>query len=204
MTQQPPDAARHRIHAVAGRVGLQGKGDRSYKRRQVGGMVDYTKGQLTLAVIEDLKGRGMSQSEIARLFGKTRQAVSWHKQRYGGRLTPREQVLQHFPFVVSAEQTQTSPFKRLRDHGEYVATNGVGMSDDKLSRLRSFYRKLRDHGLVVEFNPDILPIPGESNKGGWAFRKRAKADGDLLIRVNEYTHLTELGKTIWRFPPRDP
>jgi hypothetical protein len=85
-----------------------------------------------------------------------------------------------------------------------MATNGVGMSDDKLSRLRAFYDKLRDENLVVEFDPEIPPDPGVSNQGGWAFRKRGKADGDLLIRVNEYTHLTEEGKTIWGFPPRDP
>jgi transposase-like protein len=159
---------------------------------------------LSPSVIDRLKNQGMSQSEIARMYGVTRQYISWIKYYHGGRLTPREIVLQHFPFVVPAELTQTSQYRRLRDHGEYVATGGVGMSEDKLNRLRSFYAKLRDEGLVVEFDPDIPPEPGVSNKGGWTFRTRAPADEDRLIRINEYTDLTEDGNEIWRFPPIEP
>lgn len=160
--------------------------------------------KLSLSVVEDLKNRGLNQTEIAEMYGVTRQYVSWIKHTYGGRLTPRETVLQHFPFTVSVEQGNTSPFKRLRDHGEYVATGGVGMSEDKLARLRAFYRKLRDEHLVVEYDPTLPPIEGVSNKGGWAYRKRRKSDGDLLVRVNEYTDLTEQGRMIWRFPPIEP
>lgn len=159
--------------------------------------------ELSLAVVEDLKRKGYNQSEIAQMYGVTRQYVSWIKHTYGGRLTPREQVLKHFPFQVPAD-LQTSPYKRLRDHGEYVQTGGVGMSKDKLERLRWFYRKLRDNNLVLEFDPKIKPKAGVSNKGGWAFRKRMPSDADLLIRVNKHTRLTEEGKMIWRFPPVEP
>ncbi|ASR77180.1 transcriptional repressor [Mycobacterium phage MyraDee] len=167
-------------------------------------MTPSDKQELSLAIIEDLKGKGYSQSEIAEMFGVTRQAVSWHKHTYGGRLTPREIVHQSFPWAVSTEQSQSSPYRRMRDHGEYVATGGVGMSEDKLKRLRTFYRKLRDDNLVLEYDPSLPPEPGVSNKGGFAFRRRAPEDGDLLIRVNEHTHITEEGRIIWRFPPRDP
>lgn len=160
--------------------------------------------KLSLAVVEDLKGKGFSQSEIAEMFGVTRQYVSWIKHTYGGQMTPREIVLQHFPWSVSAEQSQSSPYRRMRDHGEYVATGGKGMSADKLRRLRSFYRKLRDDNLVVEFDPSLPPIEGVSNKGGFAFRKRLAKDGDLLIRVNEFTNITQEGRMIWRFPPTEP
>jgi hypothetical protein len=159
---------------------------------------------LSLAVVEDLKNKGYSQSEIAEMFGVTRQYVSWIKHTYGGRLTPREVVLEHFPFEVSTHQSQSSPYRRLRDHGEYVATGGVGMSQDKLKRLRSFYKKLRDEGVVLEYDPHIPPINGVSNKGGWAFRDRTPKDDELLIRVNQFTNLTDEGRKIWRFPPQDP
>lgn len=166
-------------------------------------MIEINK--LSLAVVEDLKNKGFNQSEIARMFGVTRQYVSWIKQTYGGSLTPREEVLQHWPFVVPVAMGQTTPFKRLRDHGEFIATGGKGMSEDQLKRLRSFYQMLRDENLVVEFDPEIPPIEGVSGTaGGWAYRKRRKRDEDLLIRVNGYTHLTDKGRTIWRFPPRDP
>ena len=57
---------------------------------------------------------------------------------------------------------------------------------------------------VVKFDPSIPPIPGVSNKGGWAYRQRTPTDEDLLIRVNEYTDLTEQGRGIWRLPPLGP
>jgi transcriptional regulator with XRE-family HTH domain len=160
--------------------------------------------KLSLAVVEDLKGKGFSQSEIAEMFGVTRQYVSWIKHTYGGSKTPREIVLEEFPWTVPADLTQASPYRRMRDHGEYVAAGPKAMSQDKLKRLRSFYRKLRDENVVVEFDPAIPPTPGVSNKGGWAFRERLPADGDLLIRVNEFTRLTEQGRRIWRFPQVEP
>ncbi|OBI14940.1 repressor [Mycobacterium sp. E2327] len=162
------------------------------------------KQRLTLAIVEALKTKGLSQSEIARQYGVTRQYVSWIKHTYGGRLTPREQSMQHFPFKVPTDMGQASPFRRLRDHGEYVATGGLGMSEDKLQRLRSFYRMLRENNVVVEFDPNVPPIPGISNKGGWAYRERLPEDADLLIRVNEFTDITDEGRTIWRFPAADP
>lgn len=161
-------------------------------------------GKLTLSIVEALKNKGFNQSEIAELFGVTRQYVSWIKHTYGGRLTPREIVLQHFPFKVPAELTNSSPYKRLRDHGEFVETWGVGMSPGKLQRLRSFYRKLRDNNLVIEFDPALPPEPGVSSVGGWAYRERLPEDEDLLVRVNEHTTITEKGKMIWRFPPMEP
>lgn len=161
-------------------------------------------GELSLAVVEDLKRKGFSQSEIAAQFGVTRQYVSWIVKYYNGSQTPRQLVLQHWPWKVSAEQSQSSPYRRMRDHGEFIATGGKGMSEDKLARLRTFYRKLRDEGLVLEYDPAIPPEPGVSNKGGFAFRKRVPKDKDLLIRGNEHTHLTEEGRIIWSFPPRDP
>lgn len=160
--------------------------------------------ELSPSVIDHLKNRGMTQSEIARMYGVTRQYISWIKHYHGSALTPREIVLQNFPFRVPTEMTHVSMYKRLRDHGEYVATWGIGMSQDKISRLRGFYSKLREEGLVVEFDPDIPPLPGVSNKGGWAYRKRRKSDEDRLIRINEYADMTEEADQIWRFPPIEP
>jgi hypothetical protein len=159
---------------------------------------------LTLSAIEALKNKGYNQSEIAEMYGVTKQAVSYHKRKYNGRLTPREMVLEHFPWAVPTEMCQSTQYRRLRDHGEYIATGGVGMSEDQLKRLRSWYRTLRTKKWVVEFDPEIPPQPGVSNKGGFAYRGWNRTDGDLLIRVNDYTFLTEEGKRIWRFPPMDP
>ncbi|MGE2734070.1 hypothetical protein [Mycolicibacterium vaccae] len=160
--------------------------------------------QLTLAVVEDLKRKGFNQSEIARMYGVTRQYVSWIKHTYGGSLTPRESVLKTFPWSVPEKMTQSVIYKRLRDHGEYMATGGAGMSDDKLMRLRSFYRKLRSDDVVVEFDPSNPPEPGVSLVGGFAYRPRTRGDGQLLIRVNAEIELSDEQKSIWRFPDIEP
>lgn len=161
--------------------------------------VDGEYPKLTISAIESLKSRGYSQSDIAIMFGVTRQAVSWHVRHYGGQLSPRQTVLEHFPFIMPVKVSQCSPVRRLRDHGEYLATGGIGMSKVKLSRLRSFYQRLEDS--VLEYDPDIPPEAGVSAAGGIAFRRRRQSDQDLLIRVNEYTHLSDQGRMIWRFPP---
>lgn len=160
--------------------------------------------ELSLAAIEYWKSKGHTQSWIARKYGVTRQAVSWWISYYGGHMTPRQIVLQHFPWQVPAKMSQQAPYKLMRDHGEFVATAGEGMSETKLKRLRSWYRRLREEGLVLEFDPTLPPVPGVANKGGFAYRSRLPGDDDLLIRVNEYTDLTEKGREIWILPQTDP
>lgn len=156
---------------------------------------------LSLAVIEGLKRKGLSQSEIARLFGVSRQAVSYYVRKYGGALTPRQQALEHWPWMVPVRFSTQVPYKRLRDHGEFYATGGKGMSVEKLSLLKSFYKRLEDQ--VVEFDPGLPPCEG-AGIGGFAYRERLDSDGDLLIRVNEYTHLSDEGRKVWVMPKQLP
>lgn len=160
---------------------------------------------LTLSVIEELRRKGYNQSEIAEMHGVSRQAVSWHKVEYGGHLTPRQVVNKAWPFKTSNLHGKAKVYQRLRDLGEYMATGGKGMNDDKLSRLRSWLNFMRENDFVVEFDPELPPEPGVAPYGGFAYRKRRKSDGaEMLIRVNEHTNITDEGKLIWRYPPRDP
>lgn len=153
---------------------------------------------LTLAVIEDLRRKGLNQSDIARIFGVTPSAVSYHVRRYG-KLTPLQKVMEHWPWSVPTDLGQQAVMRRLRDHGEYVAggLTGKGMDFLKLSRLKGFYERLKD--AVVEFDPDLGPSEAGSI-GGLAYRQRVESDGDLLIRVNEHTHLSDEGRKVWVVP----
>jgi transposase len=159
--------------------------------------------ELSLSVIEALKAQGYTQSDIARMFDVTRQAVSWHRHTYNGALTVREEAMKHYPWKVQAGQHYTSLYRLSRDHLEYMATGGKGMSRRKLSALRTFYNKLSE-GFVLEYHPDNPPQPGVCNKGGFAYRNRKVSDGDLIIRVNEYTTLTDEARMLWRMPPQLP
>lgn len=156
---------------------------------------------LNLKLIEQMKQEGFTQKEIADKLGVTRQAVSWHVRHHGGKLNARAELLEtHFPWKVPGEMCDTSLLRRLRDHGEFVATGGVGMSAAKLRRLTGFYRKLRTQ--VVEFDPTLPPTPSVAPKGGFALRKRTAKDGDLMIRVNKHTKLSDEGRRIWALPPQ--
>ncbi len=159
---------------------------------------------ISIGLIDELKRKGFNQSQIAAMFDVSRQAVSYHKVTYNGSRTTREEVGDHFPWKMPVEVGRQSPARRIRDHGEYMATGGKGMSEDKLKRLRTFYKKLKDEDLVLEYSPDFEPVKGFANKGGFRLQPRRPEDGDLLIRVNEHTTLTPEGLIIWRFPPRFP
>ncbi|WP_167097110.1 Repressor-like immunity protein [Mycobacterium sp. DL592] len=155
---------------------------------------------LSLSDIEDLRKKGYNQSEIADMSGVTKQAVSWHKVTYGGFLTPRQVVNKAWPWKTTDLHGRSKPYQYLRNHGEFMATGGKGMSQEKLKRLESWWKKLRDENVVLEFDPNIPPVPGVAPYGGFAYRTRRASDGDLLIRVNEHTNLTDEGRRMWRFP----
>ncbi|WP_319431842.1 hypothetical protein [Mycobacterium sp. RTGN5] len=155
---------------------------------------------LVFGVIEDLRRRGYNQTEIADMHGVSRQAVSWQKVTYGGHLTPRQMVNKAWPWKTTRLHGASTAFQRLRDHGEFMTTGGVGMNEGKLQRLTAWWEMLRKENVVLEFDPSIPPKPGLSPHGGFAYRVRKIEDNDLLIRANEYTDLSRLKATIWRWP----
>ncbi|MFE7717514.1 winged helix-turn-helix domain-containing protein [Nocardia rhizosphaerihabitans] len=156
--------------------------------------------RLDASEIEALINAGLTQAEIAAKEGVSRQAVNWHlaqRGKTGKAFNPRSA---HFPFDVPVEQQQNI-YKRLRDHAEFMYTDGKGMSEVKLTGLHNWHRRLREEKIVVEFDPTLPPVRGLSKTGGWAYRPRTEADGNLLIRVNEYTNLTDQGREIFILPP---
>jgi hypothetical protein len=130
--------------------------------------------------------------------------VSHIVRKYGIELPLRRKTLEdHFPWNVPTAMQQQAPYKRMCDHAEWYVTDGYGMSDTKLKRVAGFHRMLREGNLVVEFDPELPPIPDVANKGGFAYRKRLKRDKGLMLRVNEYTRLTDVGWDMWRLPAVD-
>ncbi|GGM39375.1 hypothetical protein GCM10012275_07830 [Longimycelium tulufanense] len=158
--------------------------------------------ELTVKLIE----AGVKQMDIAKWWGISKQRVSQLKQlaTRGKALTPREQVQEHFPYPGLPGRYHNSLYKRLRDHGEFVATGGEGMTADKLQRLRSFYLKLRASRTVIVFDPSIPAKKGISTAGGWDLVPRTPEDKDSLIRWNKHTKRTPEGQMIYRFPPELP
>lgn len=120
------------------------------------------------------------------------------------RVTPLQTVRNAWPWNTSEAHEEAEPCQSLREFGEYMATGGRGMAEDKLARIRAWLLWLRGQNLVLEFDPDLPPVPGVSPSGGFAYRPRTTNDDDLLIRVNGHTNLSEEGAMIWRWPPELP
>lgn len=157
---------------------------------------------LTIGEIDELKRRGLSEAEIARRKGTSRQAVNWHVHFYGGSRTPRQQVLERFPVRrIPVGHSDASIARRLRDHGEWYVTGGVGMSDDSLRRLRGLWRRMHRRGLIAVYDPALPPSRGVSSGGGWALVPRQLDDGRLMLRDNEHAEFDDAARLVWTLPP---
>lgn len=158
---------------------------------------------LELSEVRQLVIKGWSQQQIADYKGVSKAAVSRFFHDHPELLSPRQTVGMHFPWKVPSALQACAPYKRMRDHAEWVATNGEGMTFTRKRLLRSWHRKLREGNLVLEFDPNIPPDPGVSKPGGFAYRSRVPSDNELLIRVNEYTDLSAEGRELFRLPDPD-
>lgn len=160
--------------------------------------------KLTMGILIDAHNMGINQRELADALQITEQWVSKFRYTYGpGWQTPRELAKQTFPWSVPAQFQQTYLHKMMRNHAEFMATGGKGMAKYKLDKLRGFYKRLERQNLVVEFDPGIQPSRSVQT-GGWRLTPRLESDGELIIRVNEYTNLTPVSEVIYRFPPALP
>lgn len=140
-----------------------------------------------------------TQAKIADMVNTTRQNISYIKHSVSSSMkTPREMTKESYPWDVGSKFARCAPNYRIRDHLEYLVTTGDGMSEDKLRRLWHFYKRLEDNDEVVEFDPSIPPTPGVSKVGGFAYRPRKNSDGDLIIRINEHTKVTEDTPNLFR------
>lgn len=155
--------------------------------------------------ISALKAKNYSQRQIAKILGVSPSYITWIAREYGGVVpSPRDTKNEMWPWAVPSEFRTAAPALRLRDHLDVASGGGKNLSPKRRALLRGFYKRLLENNEVVEFDPTIPPHEGVFT-GGWAYRPRTEADGELLIRVNEYTKpLTERMKLIWRFPPRTP
>lgn len=167
-------------------------------------------GGLTPDAIRFFRGQGRSDAWIGRLFGVTRQAVSKMADAYGLPKSQHRIARDSAPFLVNAKMNRATVAQRLRAHRLYVLfPESHGLPEKEIGRLRSFYRKLENEDLIVEFDPTIPPNPGVSPNGGFAYRKREPRDGNLILRLNEYTYVEDEYEDssfheTWSFPTEYP
>lgn len=171
-------------------------------------LVTDTPGErMTPQRIDELRRKGMTQNQVAKFFGVSRQAVSKMKHRYGNFTeTPRERILRNYPFQHGGEHNQSVLFRRLKEHGLYIAGGAWALSKAQRRDLNRFYHRLRSQSLIVEYDPNTLPSPG-NKYGGYSLVPRTKDDNpNSLVRKNTHTTITEEAERFgfWNFPPEDP
>lgn len=154
--------------------------------------------------ILDLKSKGFNQTEIARIIGVTKSAISWHLRNAG--VPPEKNLaakLQDFlPWEITGDMVNAAPYRCSLYHLEYRETGGREMSAEKLRKLRGFYKQLTDFGSVVRYDPKIPPRPGQ-RFGGFEYVAREGTDEDLIIRVDEHTKIPADSRAVWRIPPKE-
>ena len=171
----------------------------------------FTESKLTPEIVDELlqrenpgTGRPYTQSEIARMFGVSRQYVSKLRKIGGVYRSKREKIMDdHWPWQQVPVEQQLALYHVLRAHLEYIATRGEYMQEWKLQQLGAFYDRLEENGWIVEHRPDIPPNK-YAEYGGFRYTKRKPSDGKLIIRQNWITNLSDADRVVWRIPPKRP
>lgn len=161
--------------------------------------------QLTPEIAITLINQGLTQAEIARLFGVTRQYVNILAKR-GGRepITPR--VTANLPWEVDPAYYSNTLYGALRLLGSYQL-DPTSIRGSSIGKLNAFLRKIELFSQVLDYDPEYPAIPGYSNTPGFAFKPREETDEDFVVKIRPGATITPLGDKLWRMPkewPKEP
>lgn len=146
---------------------------------------------------------GMSYAEIGSVFGRTRQAVYDTLVRTGGAPeTPLHRAKNAIPWEIHGKMANAAPYQNILRHLEAVQGGLERMSKEKRRKLRGFYRTLSEHDVVVRFDPDLPPLPGQVY-GGFEYVPRKESDGNLIVRIDKNTKLPRKGRELWAIPAEE-
>lgn len=164
------------------------------------GTIMVRKAVTSSSEIQALLNKGLTRTEVAKVIGITTAGVSWHL-RQAGVETTAERLRAALPWDVHMPVVKAAQFRAVKAHLEFWETQGDGMSRDKLVRLRAFYTQLTDFSMVVRYDPEIPPRPGQVY-GGFEYVPREDADGDLILRIDDHTQVPDEDREKWVLPDR--
>lgn len=154
------------------------------------------------ATIQALLDEGMTQTEIARAAGVSRQRIHQIIKEAGYESLITE-VTENLPWEVERQFLTNTIYKAMRLHGHWMLDNDA-LTKGSLGKLRAFHRKLVAFNQVIDYDPAYQAIPGISNTPGFAYLPRRPEDGNYIIRLRHGVKLTPVGEKIWQLPKELP
>ena len=156
---------------------------------------------LTPAIAQALDRQGVTGVEGARRFGVSR--AFWSKQLRatdGFDKKPTDLINEVWPFNVPDRYTYSRPYKNLRLHAVWMLTQHINREKDR-TLLRGFYAFLKNAQMCVEYDPTQTEPQWRNKTGGFRYVPLNESDGQLLIRVNQYTRdMSEEMQVLWQMP----
>lgn len=148
-----------------------------------------------------LREMDVKPPDISRLFNVSRNAI-YKILKDRPDLLPqknRNEQIRLAPWKDQAEAHKKAAQRSyVSHHIEYMLTNGKGMEEYKLARLRHFYRELGDpQEYVLTYSRNEKPNQW-SGSGGWRYERMEDSDGNLIVRTED--DLTEEQKKVFVRP----
>ncbi|MDK8500894.1 helix-turn-helix transcriptional regulator [Corynebacterium pseudodiphtheriticum] len=154
------------------------------------------------ATVRYCLAQGMTQTELAREYGVTRQYI--HKlAKQAGHEPLRTIVTENFPWPIKPEFSQNNLYQVLRVIGTFNL-DPEAISDNTLRRVRAVLRKLRNFNTVIDYDPGYPAVPGLVNTPGFAYVPRTESDENFIVKIKPETRITPIGRKLWRMPEGVP
>lgn len=136
--------------------------------------------------LRHLVQRGWTYREIAEFYGVTESAV-YLRLRNAGLTRKNISHLKNLPWKVEARHRFAYPMQMLRILGQLRA--GRELSEPKRRMLDRWLEGMRQHNVVLCYDPDMPPNPA-SKPGGFYYSRRRPEDGDSIWRAGSAAEAT--------------
>ncbi|PME08077.1 hypothetical protein AY498_08705 [Corynebacterium ulcerans] len=155
--------------------------------------------------VMQLLGEGMTQSQIAREYGVTRQYIFTLAKRGRHEAREMEYIKDDIPWPkVKDKHRDNTIYKTLRIHARYMERGQEGVRGSSYVKLLGMYRKLVRFNQVIDYDESYPPVKGLSNTGGFMYVPRSPEDGNLIIKMKPGVRITKRGAHIWQLPKKFP
>ncbi|MGV0428553.1 helix-turn-helix domain-containing protein [Corynebacterium pyruviciproducens] len=159
--------------------------------------------KITIEEIFLLQGQGLTQAEIARRAGVTRQYIYKLLRESGYRSEFALQtrlIRNNFPWELENNEVMDNTVYIQLWLAARFNHNPASISKTSTERVRALIRKLVRFHQVIDYDPHYPWVKGLFNTRGLAFLPRSLTDENYMIKIRPGITLTEVGKTLWQMP----